>query len=88
MSSDTPRGQDGIRFQKPLLGLVEYGGTTSNNVCRVEPYGKPGLGSHSHHSGPPTTRSGAPLLGRRSTALARRQHSDSPMGGCSLQRRR
>jgi len=37
--------QDGIHFEKPHLGLVEYGGTRANNVCRVEPYGKPVWGA-------------------------------------------
>ena len=32
---------DGVNWTKPDLGLVEYCGTTHNNVCRLEPAGKP-----------------------------------------------
>ncbi len=39
------QSRDGIHFEKPLLGLVEYGGSKANNVCRVEPYGKPVWGA-------------------------------------------
>jgi hypothetical protein len=31
---------DGIHWTKPRLGLVEYEGSTGNNVCRLEPWGR------------------------------------------------
>jgi hypothetical protein len=36
--------RDGIKWIKPDLGLVEYAGTRNNNLCRIEPFGKPLVG--------------------------------------------
>ena len=47
--------RDGLSFKKPHLGLIEYGGTWSNNVCRVEPYGKPVWGGNPPSSGCPAS---------------------------------
>ncbi len=33
--------EDGIQWEKPLLGLVEFEGARDNNVCRLEPFGRP-----------------------------------------------
>jgi hypothetical protein len=33
--------QDGIRWTKPDLGLVGYSQSPHNNICRLEPFGKP-----------------------------------------------
>lgn len=38
--------RDGVNWTKPDLGLVEFGGTTHNNVCRLDPAGKPLNGLH------------------------------------------
>jgi len=32
--------EDGVRWTKPELGLVEYDGSRGNNLCRIEPAGK------------------------------------------------
>jgi hypothetical protein len=37
--------KDGISWTKPDLGLVEFGGSKHNNVCRAEPFGTPLMGS-------------------------------------------
>ncbi|NWG14342.1 MAG: hypothetical protein HXY20_12500 [Acidobacteria bacterium] len=31
---------DGIHWTKPILGLIEFAGTRSNNLCRLEPFGR------------------------------------------------
>jgi hypothetical protein len=31
--------RDGIRWTKPNLGLIEFGGQKQNNLCRLEPFG-------------------------------------------------
>jgi hypothetical protein len=38
--------RDGVAWSKPDLRLVEYAGTQHNNVCRLEPFGKPPRGLH------------------------------------------
>jgi hypothetical protein len=33
--------KDGLKWIKPKLGLIEHKGTKDNNLCRLEPFGKP-----------------------------------------------
>ena len=37
--------EDGIHWEKPNLGLVNFEGSPDNNICRVEPFGKPMTGT-------------------------------------------
>ena len=36
---------NGVHWTKPYLGLVEFAGTSQNNLCRIEPLGRPMMGS-------------------------------------------
>ena len=40
------KSSDGINWEKPKLGLVEYRGTKNNNLCLQKPEGKPVKGLH------------------------------------------
>ncbi len=47
---------DGIKWQKPSLGLIDIDGTTTNNVCVLQPFGEPLRGLQVIND--PRTRSG------------------------------
>ena len=71
--------KDGVDWEKPILGLVEFGGTKKNNVLRLEPYGIP-LQGNIHLIQEP--REGRPPQRRFRAISIRPFHKDgTPYGG-------